>query len=185
VGLGLERRGEASPLRTSLGAWHTARVVVPYTKLRPEVIWALQESGRDYELVDVSAHDSSYFGLWSELWLTGEPFVIVEHDIVVSRYTLTTFDRCDQPWCVAKYAYLGGNYWGLGCTRFAGSLTRAFPDMVEDVATYEDERHPPAHWCSLDAAITQALHRRLRAWPHLHGFVEHLSDGRPTHGCRG
>ena len=183
--LGVESREEASS-HTQGSRPGGARIVVPYTDLLvPETLWALQATGRQYETFDVSESDTSYLELISYLWSCGEGFAIVEHDIVVTDDVLDSFDACDQPWCVASYPYLRGVYWGLGCTRFSASLTRDFPDVIEAVATYEDQRHPPGHWCSLDAAITFALRRRLRAWPcQKHGTVQHLGNQLPTHGCR-
>jgi hypothetical protein len=180
---GAERHGEASPLRGGARSWH-CRFVVPYTRLAPEVLWALQEAGVDFEPIDVSGADDAYWELLADLWRSGETFAIIEHDIVVPPNVLNSLDDCDEPWCVAKYRYLRGNYWGLGCTRFAGSLTRAHPDVLDYVATLELSGHPARHWCTLDAGITSALRSRLRAWPHVHGVVEHLGDGLPTHGCR-
>lgn len=160
-------------------------LVVPYTDLKPEVIWALQESGHDYELVDVSDSHERYFWLLTALWIDQRSFTIVEHDIVVTAAVLDSFNVCDQPWCVAKYRYLRGVYWGLGCTRFSRSLMIDFPDLMVEVANYRDDDHPPRHWCTLDAAIARLLHRHLREWPHIHGVVDHLGNQLPTHGCRG
>ena len=162
-----------------------AHVVLPFTgKLRPEVLWALQSSEHDFEPVDVSASDIAYLELLTYLWRSGETFAIVEHDVVVGPETLAGFDTCPHEWCAAKYPYLRGVYWGLGCTRFRSPLLQRFPDLMDEVAAYEAPNHPPGHWCVLDMALTAVLRGHRIEWPHQeHGEVGHLSEG-PTHGCR-
>ena len=163
-----------------------ARVICPYTGggLRPEVVWALQDSGHDFEAVDVSGSDESYHELLSDLWGAGKSFALVEHDVVIGPDTLASFDSCPMEWCTFSYRYLSSVYWGLGCTRFRGSLLQRLPDVMVQVAEYGSPRHPKRHWCIQDQAITTALRSRRLEWPHLHGEVEHLSDGWPSHGCR-
>ena len=164
-----------------------ARVVVPFVPsgITPGTLWALQEAGvEDYDLVDVSADDEAYFDLLTTLWATGESFTLVEQDIAVRPDTLAGFDDCPKLWCVAKYGYLGGSYWGLGATRFRGPLLKEFPDLMDDVGRYITPTHTARHWCILDQAITNALRARRMEWPHIHGEVTHLSDGWPSHQCR-
>lgn len=161
------------------------RVVLPYTDLRPEVLWAVQEADHEYETFDVSHSDTDYWSLLSLLWRCGEDFCIVEHDIVVGPGTLDSFEACPQEWCTSPYKYLRGTYWGLGCTRFRAPLMAAYPELLDEVGEVDAPGHGPKHWCTLDACITRALMRRRREWPHQdHGEVAHLSDGSPTHGCR-
>lgn len=163
----------------------TAHVVLPFTgRLRPDVLWALQASGHDFEPFDVSESDTAYYELLSYLWRIGESFAIVEHDIVVNPGTLASFDDCGHEWCAAKYPYLRGTYWGLGCTRFRAPLLQRFPDLMDEVLAYEAPKHSQGHWCTLDMAVTASLRGHGIAWPHQeHGEVGHLST-QPTHDCR-
>jgi hypothetical protein len=162
-----------------------ARVICPHTdKLSPEVFWALQASGNDFEMVDVGGSDSAYYELVSGLWRAQRSFTLVEHDIVVSWGTLASFNNCGHEWCASKYTYLRGNYWGLGCTRFRAPLLKRYPDLMDEVGEYDAPNHGKRHWCSLDQALTTSLKSRKVDWPHVHGEVRHLSDGQPAHGCR-
>jgi hypothetical protein len=162
-----------------------ARVVLPYTQLRGEVLGAVRASGVAFECVNVSDSDDSYFRLLRDLWSAGESFTLVEHDVVVGPETLKSFDDCGHEWCASQYRYLRGTYWGLGATRFRGPLLRRFPDLMDEVGEYDSPGHGPKHWCSLDAAITISLRARRVEFPHVHGEVTHLGDGQPAHGCRG
>ena len=129
--------------------------------------------------------DTAYYELLRRLWEAEESFCLVEHDIVVTSGTIESFNGCGHEWCVAKYSYLNGSYWGLGCTRFRAPLLKRFPDLMDEVGEYETPGHPPGHWCVLDMAITAALRARRMEWPHLHGEVQHLGGSQPAHGCRG
>jgi hypothetical protein len=161
-----------------------ARVVIPFTRLQPDVLAAVRASGRPYECVNVSDSDESYFRLLSELWAAGESFTLVEHDVIVGPETLASFDDCPHLWCAAKYSYLKGSYWGLGCTRFRGPLLKQFPGIMDEVGEYKAPRHSPRHWCTLDQALTHTLSAHRVEFPHIHGEVEHLGDGWPAHRCR-
>ena len=161
-----------------------ARVICPYTRLSPQVEEALRDGCVAYEMVDVSRSDTAYYELLSELWADGKSFCLVEHDIVVTLGTVESFNGCGHEWCAAKYPYLRGSYWGLGCTRFRGPLMKRFPDLMDEVGEYDAPNHGPGHWCTLDMAVTAALRARRIEWPHIHGEVTHLSDGSPAHGCR-
>ena len=162
-----------------------AKVIVPHTaKLAPEVLWALQRVEVDFETVDVSGSDEAYFELFAELWRAGAGFTLVEHDIVDHDGLVATFDRCEREWCVATYPYLRSTYWGLGCSRFRAALMERIPELVDEVAAYETEKHSPRHWCTLDQAVTTMLRRHGVEWPHVHGEVQHLGTNLPSHGCR-
>lgn len=155
---------------------------MPFTALSDETDEALTNV-RDVELHDVSASDTSYFDLLQILWAAGEDFAIVEQDIVPRPATLASFERCPRAWCAAPYPYLGSpGYTGLGCVRFRGSLTRALPDLMEDVALHDYPGHSPRHWCTLDAAIQRELWKRGRQVCAGHPTVGHLHSV-PTHGC--
>jgi hypothetical protein len=162
-----------------------ARVIVPYTKkLTPQVLWALQVDGVEFETVDVSGSDEAYFDLFCECWRDGKSFTFVEHDIVAHSGVVPGFDRCDRDWCAASYPYLRGTYWGLGCVRFSSRLIERLPEVPDELADWESPNHPPKHWCTLDQSVTTTLRYHGEQWPHLHGEVQHLGTNLPAHGCR-
>ena len=164
-----------------------ARVICPHTdRLFPQVKTALTDNcGGTFEMVDVSGSDTAYYELLCQLWADGKSFCLVEHDIVVTLGTIESMDGCGHEWCVSKYPYLRGTYWGLGCTRFRAPLLKRFPDLMDEVGEYDAPGHGPGHWCTLDMAVTAALRARRLEWPHLHGEVQHLGGSQPAHGCRG
>jgi hypothetical protein len=126
-----------------------ARVICPHTdRLFPQVKMALTDNcGGTFEMVDVSGSDTAYYELLCQLWADGKSFCLVEHDIVVTLGTIESMDGCGHEWCVSKYPYLRGTYWGLGCTRFRAPLLKRFPDLMDEVGEYDAPGHGKGHWC--------------------------------------
>lgn len=150
--------------------------------IAPETTAALDASGFPWEAADVSATPTSYTRLLERLWASGEPFALVEHDIVPHPGALAELAACDWPWC--SYAYRLGSivHAGLGCARFSASLLAAVPDAAEQTWRESTDVHPPGHWCSLDDRLRRVLARAGFA-PHVHAVqVRHLNP-MPSHGC--
>jgi hypothetical protein len=156
-------------------------IIVPHTRVMPEVLAAVP--GARWE--DVSADDEAYWRLLDGLWAAREPFVIVEHDIVPDVAALDSVWACSEPWCACGYKFENfGLIYGLGCTKFGAGAMALVPDALERVAQMDPTpEHPPRHWCSLDSRLAAVLGRAgLRQ--HKHGPVTHLRPMRSHAQCR-
>ncbi len=166
----------------------TIPVLCPYTKIHERTEKALEEFAPDavrYELagggyVANCAQDFQYGGLLLDWWRRGEPFVVVEHDIVINDKVLPQFEECDHDWCCFAYstAKRGRLVHSLGCARFSARLL----ERTQKDAGYL--RICP--WWACDQAIAKICMRAGFAahthWPmveHRHNqFVGDDSDGR-------
>ena len=90
------------------------RLIVPFTRIAPETVKALNATGYKWEAVDVLGSDSADRELINWLWSEGEDFCLNEHDIVPNQDTFSSIDACSEPWCVAPFPYLHGTHAGLG-----------------------------------------------------------------------
>ena len=156
------------------------RIVVPYTRIHPEVRTALPPT-TDWR--DVSADDEAYYRLLCELWTARESFILVEHDIVPTLTMLSELVSCASPWCACGYAFENlGLIYGLGCTKISGELMAQVPNAMELVALETSDDHPNRHWCRLDDNLKAVMGRRgIHA--HHHGTVRHLSTARSHQPC--
>lgn len=159
------------------------RVTCPHAGPVPaETAAALDASGFPWERADVSASDTAYTRLLERLWAAGEPFALVEHDIVPHPGALADLLGCPQPWCCYAYQLGGIVHAGLGCTRFSASLLAAVPDAVAQTWRESTDVHPAGFWCALDDRLSRVL-RRAGFSQHVHEpQVKHLNP-RPSHGC--
>ena len=169
------------------------KVLVPFTALRAETITALGESDIEYELVARPiTDDTGYFMALDENWtptLTHEvqPFIVVEHDIIIRPETLRELRDCPEDWCSIPYPYLDKpEAWGMGCVKFTDRLIVRNYSMFRDLAPVGDALHPPMHWCIIDWRIWQYLtakgeQRHDHPGPAL-GHVGHPGTT-SAHGC--
>lgn len=157
-------------------------IVVPYTVLTHETAMALDCEWRG---MYVGTDDAAYFRLLRDLWAAGETFTIVEHDIIPSREALASLDECGADWCACPYPYVWREVVaGLGCTRFRAPLMERQPDVFDVIAGMADGRHPPMHWCRLDAWLHVTLRDRGEPRCDRHPQVGHVNDGQSSaHGC--
>ena len=170
---------------------HETAVVMPYTRLRPEVVEAL--AGWDVAFVDVSGSDDAYWQLLANLWSEGRSFLIVEHDVVVRPDTLGELEQCHHPWCSFQVPYVGKLYAGLSCAKFSAALIARYPDALNRIAELEDEDHPPKFWCRLDSHLQSHVLNPGGEEMHVHGPpLGHIRDDSspatpwaigPAHGC--
>ena len=164
------------------------RVILPFVAghLEDGVYEAISDTGYGVELHDVAGSDTAYHRLLVELWNCGEDVAIIEQDIRIKSDTLEGFANCPNGWCAGQYAYLGSeNFTGLGCVRFRAEFMATHSDVMIVAGEYTDPTHVPGHWCVCDHAIGVALRAR-NVVPCIHGHVEHISDGVPSHPpCKG
>jgi hypothetical protein len=171
-----------------------AKVLVPFTALRAETIVALGNSNIAYELVARPiTDDAGYFHALDEAWTPTpehevEPFIVVEHDIVVRPDTLHELLDCPEDWCAMPYPYLDKpEAWGMGCVKFTDRLICRNPWLFREIETQGDRDHPPGHWCRMDSRIWTYLtnrgeQRHDHPGPAL-GHVGHPGKGSSAHGC--
>jgi hypothetical protein len=167
------------------------RVVVPTAGPAPHltaVEAALSRASADYLVIPLQG-DDGYWRALRALWGEGEGFIVVEHDIVVWPGAMAELVACPRDWCQCPYSYgrAGGTIVGLGCTKFSTFLLDRYPDVMEEawdpVPEMTDHRHPPGHWCRLDARLQRVLVDHGET-PHFdHSEVEHLGGLYPAHDC--
>lgn len=117
-----------------------------------------------------------YANLLARLWATGEDFAIIEHDIVTTAVVFEGFALCDEPYCGHRYNIgrkLGGT---LGCVRWQGDFTSAYPGVAVEVAG--------TPWDKLDGVVAAAMSARGYDDYHVHEPpLVHLHEyeaGKPT-----
>ena len=126
-------------------------IIIPYAQKGPiidsvKLILAIQ--GLRPRMVKMNDEFSYYF-LLKELWEKGEPFIIVEHDIIPFPGAVQELWTNPEPWCGYPY-YLSGELKSyLGCTKFDPKLLGEFPLPEEPIA-----------WLYLDRKIESELIRR-------------------------
>lgn len=149
------------------------RVVVPHAGA-DWTLWAvarnLEAQGVDYELADVSGSDEAYPDLLGSLWRHGEPFVVVEHDILPWPGAVHELIDCPEPLC--GFPYVLGNRIGayLGCTRISARVIAA-------------TQYPWPHrsWAGLDLAIFAMVRSAGFGFHVHHPAVVHLNPSYKVH----
>ncbi len=106
----------------------------------------------------------SYDFLFRSLWAEGEPFILVEHDIVPWPGALAELWNCPEPWCGFPYFIFGELRSQLGCTKFDPANLGECP-LTGD----------PIEWQVIDKAIEKRLVMRGQNG-HMHSpAVTHLN----------
>lgn len=91
---------------------------MPLALAYPEAVKALVRTWPGASIVGVGDDPRSYWRLFVRLWNDRQPFVLVEHDVVVDRDTIPSLATCPRPWCAFPYHELPGDpVTGLGCTK--------------------------------------------------------------------
>ena len=168
------------------------KVLVPFTSLRSETVVALANSDIPYEMTARPIiDDEGYFYVLAEAWtpMAGavEPFIVVEHDIVVRPETLRELRDCPEDWCAAPFQYLDKpEAWGMGCVKFSDRIIARNLNLFHEISDQTDDHHPPRHWCVMDFRIWNALTERGEV-RHDHpgpalGHVGH-PGATSAHGC--
>ena len=148
-------------------------VVCPCTyRLRQETTVALAEIS---EVLAIPVHyepmteDRSYWALFHRLWHSGEPFLIVEHDIVPTVEQVRSLIECPEVFCAYGYEHEGDRTVALGCTKFGAPL---FDNYLLQIPDWWAGERPP-RWDEVDGWLHSIL-------PPVHqheGSVRHLKVG--------
>lgn len=136
--------------------WHATRLNLEMEGFRPR-----------YERMNAALDaDYAYDRLFRSLWAKGEPFIIVEHDILPWPGALAQLWECECAWGAFNYYIFGELRSQLGCVKFDPSRLGACP--------LGDELVP---WQRLDWAVITGLVEAGQSG-HLHGPpVSHLNRG--------
>lgn len=159
------------------------KIIIPYAGEFPvQAVAAVTQLSMAPTTWNVGDSDTAYFDLLSRLWSEREPFIVVEHDIIVTEAAIAGLIECPQPWCSCPYPWYNSTLTGLGCTKFDLSIMQDFPSLFDEVAKIHTDMHPAKHWCSIDGRIRQYMGQHQRN-DHLHDTpVGHLLPA-ASHGC--
>lgn len=177
------RAGTAWTMGHSAGSLLDVTIAVPFKRLAEETTIALHGETVRYAPM---LNDESYWQLLADLWAAGQSTIIVEQDIVVNETTIDELKICDHDWCAMPFPYRGNaKAFALACTKFSGALMARHPDLMEVIGQHSDAKHPPRHWCRLDAWIFNELVQRDE---HRHEHTRakalgHVGPQFPSHGC--
>lgn len=145
----------------------------PAIEALPFVRMNLAMQGIDATYVPMT-NDHSYVELLADLWDDGEPFVIVEHDILPWPGAIAELED-DGVWCGFAYALSGGLDTFLGCTKIDPRAIGFPRELDREGATYQ----------TCDIAIAAAF-QRAGYFLHHHGPpVIHLHEGYDASRWRG
>lgn len=124
------------------------RVVMAVAHPYLEAIEALYRAAPEAEMVNVSEDPYAYWALVSRLWHTGDPFVLVEHDIVLRPDTIERLSDCVHQWCAFTYLQAPGEpVSGLGCVKF-----------IPTVPLHLEAGWGDPIWQNVDATVAGLLH---------------------------
>lgn len=136
------------------------RVTVAAIDADPVAARALRAEGIRPDVVRCDGDEFAYAALLTRLWQAGEPFCLLEHDVVPYPGAIGALFLCPEPWC--GYEYAGVAQGGLGCVRYGARL----------LATDLTPAWKDAHWSDLDGLVTRTIGAHLRR-PLFH---RHLPD---------
>lgn len=155
------------------------KVVIPFTPVKYSL--EAQEAHRAIpgaEWSDVSADVQAYHRLFSDLWLAGETFLLIEHDIVPNDEAMIQAEECSCWWGTSPYEGPPGRGLltdSLGFVCFRAELMMAEPDLATE-AWWDPEggkTFAPGHWKRMDLRIAHQLRER--------GYEPHVHDATVAH----
>ena len=154
----------------------TMNVIVPYVNPMDAQATALAME-RIYPTYIKMEDDEHYWRLLKELWTSGEPFIILEQDMIPWPGALKQLWDCEEEWCAFPYklSHDNGFTCALGCTKFGSQLTQRLPNALDLLA----EGHTTLfwardgitkHWLGLDSRLAMTIYKKAdrNGWPHRH-----------------
>lgn len=130
------------------------RIIVATLEENPPAARALRMEGLDVEESVHTDRTKSYGALFSELWDTGRPFVLVEHDVIPAPGSVQALIDCEHPYCSHRFPN-------------GGTLLLSF-----GIGKYKPDGPSPSIWREtdarlLDGAVIPEVRKRLGP-PHVH-----------------
>ena len=114
---------------------------------------ALYMEGIEHELKLVGDNDD-YSQLLTQLWLAGEEFLTLEHDVVPTPGTLQALRDCPAAWCQhLSFTGPGKLRQGLGSLRVSKEALSQARDLPS--------RWLGTHWRYLDGKVVPAMEQRF------------------------
>jgi hypothetical protein len=131
-------------------------ILIPTPELGSVACCALEMEGLDVEEWPCR-DDYAYGRMFARFWDRGEPFVVVEWDIIPWPGAVTGLVGCPEPWCSHRYPLAPGLHWttSFGIGKYA----------PQGKALAEWRKTP---WRLLDGAVIPVLRERLASRPHVH-----------------
>jgi hypothetical protein len=139
------------------------RVVVsipdsPYLHQHPTpAVTALRADGVDPEIRYTSG-EVGYWELLNEFWSAGDPFILVEHDVLVWPGAIDILAACTFDFCGFPYLIEGRPIISLGCIKLGGPLMEVTPRLLESMDPVQ------RGWRDLDARFFSLLRRYLESF---------------------
>ncbi len=154
------------------------RIIVAYVqgKLHDETRSFAESVGAEFHDLTNDAH--GYFQLIFDLWTKGEPFVLIEQDILPNDQQFSSMVACPEPWCagVHKLRDDAPEIWSMGLMKFgADVLSQRYSqlytgeveaDGAQQLANRLGENR---HYSRVDLALYGVLGQGGFEKPHLHG----------------
>lgn len=150
--------------------------VIPH----PAAMEALEKYAPQADIVPLNKDDT--YGYWREIrtrWTGEQDLILIEQDIEIREDTITSLERCTEPWCVFAYTIFRRKVRlrvGLGCTKISASAQQTI--TARDIAegfTLCRECKGQGCWWHLDGRISGML-KKAGYSPHEHGDVTHHHD---------
>lgn len=116
-------------------------VYIPWTFLHPPT-WDLLAPFEPIG-VDVSGDDGAYLRYFVERWREREPFVNVEHDMLVHPAQIDQLIACPEPYCAYGYERPGQFPW-FGVVRFRPEIMDRMPLVWDELQEWAE--CPPREW---------------------------------------
>lgn len=154
------------------------RVVVPYAG--QPTPWTSMWAQAYYPTAlpaSVGGDVLGYGTLFAALWNIGEPFVIVEHDVVPWPGAVEELHACAEPWCAFAYSPLDGplaDHDGppMGCAKFTPEGPVPF-EAVTEIGEGGSRKGIPI-WDRLDLTVGRSLRARGLTVHQHHPCVAHI-----------
>ena len=145
------------------------KIIVPYTIVHAALREVLDSLAIKVQFEYVGRNEGAYHALLSRLWLEGETFMIIEHDVLPVPGIVEEMWNCNNSWCGAQYI-IGGGFMAhpLGFTKFDARMINAWPGLIDEL--------PAKSWRVLDGKIYEAAYKAHLSL-HPHGKVIHLNRG--------
>jgi hypothetical protein len=171
-------------------------IMMAFTKdlLMAEALEAARQHAPETEFINVTDEPFAYWKAVEERWMSGDDLATIEHDNVITKDTVPSFEDCPMPWCAFGYPTMPGQeynllIYGLGCTRFRKELmSKVSPDEIQEVwgsCVNCGPNNLRGCWRHIDGKIRVVLQRRgfepHAHWPpvkHLNPFVANKPNPR-------
>jgi hypothetical protein len=101
-------------------------------------------------------------------WEQGDPFIVVEHDVIPWPGALGQLASCPHPWCAYAYGVGGDDITADTFVRYGSVPMGCFKVEPRRLGRcpFSDE---PVHWTAIDSVLAQVLyengHRVHQHWP--------------------